>query len=57
MIVGTFMAFDRHMNMVLGDSEEFRRIKSKKGQVEFLLKIFLYHIFKPVIQTFINNRV
>lgn len=21
MIVGTFMAFDRHMNMVLGDSE------------------------------------
>jgi len=32
MIVGTFMAFDRHMNMVLGDSEEFRRVKSKKGQ-------------------------
>jgi len=29
--VGTFMAFDRHMNMVLGDTEEYRRIKAKKG--------------------------
>ena len=34
MLVGTFMAFDRHMNIVLGDTEEYRRIKSKKGQVE-----------------------
>ena len=33
-MVGTFMAFDRHMNIVLGDTEEYRRIKSKKGQVE-----------------------
>ena len=33
MLVGTFMAFDRHMNIVLGDTEEYRRIKSKKGQV------------------------
>ncbi len=29
-----FMAFDRHMNLVLGDSEEFRRVPAKKGQEE-----------------------
>jgi small nuclear ribonucleoprotein B and B' len=26
------MAFDRHMNMVISDAEEYRIIKSKKGQ-------------------------
>ncbi len=26
------MAFDRHMNMVLGETEEHRKIKTKKGQ-------------------------
>ncbi len=29
-----FMAFDRHMNLVLGDSEEFRKLPPKKGQEE-----------------------
>lgn len=31
-IVGRFMAFDRHLNLVLADSEEFRRLPPKKGK-------------------------
>ena len=33
-LVGRFMAFDRHMNVVLGDAEEFRRLPPKKGVAE-----------------------
>lgn len=30
MLVGTFLSFDKHMNLVLSETEEFRVIKAKK---------------------------
>jgi len=38
MLVGTLTAFDRHMNIVLSDCEEFRRVKAKGADDEKELK-------------------
>lgn len=34
LVLPRFMAYDRHMNLVLGDAEEFRKLPPKKGSKE-----------------------
>ncbi len=39
-LVGTFMAFDKHLNVVVSETEEYRTIKPKKqGIAEFFFGI------------------
>jgi len=38
MFVGTLLAFDKHMNFVLADTEEYRRIKSKNQEPDKEIK-------------------
>lgn len=33
-LVGTFLAFDRHMNLVISECEEYRKVKDKSGSGE-----------------------
>ena len=38
MMVGTFLAYDKHMNVVLSDTDEFRIVKNKKDNINKQIK-------------------
>ena len=54
------MAFDRHLNLVLGDSEEFRRLPPKKGksdeEVSSIRSLYRMMITAVIIGMYLTQR-